>query len=103
MTEISKKEKQIEWACRVLITLEVFVIIAGYIAYFQTKYQLVSPLIPHSILYEITDTYMKASLIASAGFLAGLWFYSFKKKTIALILFILSVLSYEIFLLLFRK
>lgn len=103
MPEISKREKQIEWACRILLSVNVFVIVAGYIAYFQTKYQLLSPLIPRSILYEITDAYMKASLVSGCMFLIGIWLYSFKRRIASIIIFSLSALSYELLLTIFRK
>jgi len=95
MAEISR-DKQLEWGCRILITLDLYFVAAGYILYFQTNYQLVSPLIPRSTLYDITDTIMKASLIATVGLLGGLWFYFFGKKLVAFILFSLTAIIYEL-------
>ena len=53
------RDKQREWTCRILMTIDVIVIIAGYLSYFQTRYQLVSPLIPGSAIYQImSDSYV---------------------------------------------
>jgi hypothetical protein len=97
MTGILRREKQIEWACRILMTVDIIIISAGYVSFFQAKNQLMSPLIPKSTVYQISydsnDTIMKASLISCGLFLIGLWFYSFKKKVVALILFSLAVIA----------
>ena len=102
MAEISKKENQLQWICRILITVNVLLIIGGYISFFQTKSQLVSPLIPRSTIYQIfEDTgsiIMKASIISAVIFLAGLWFYSFNKKKVAIILFAASIICFKILL-----
>jgi hypothetical protein len=100
MTKISKREKQMEWACRILMTVDVLIIVAAYISYFQAKQQLISPLIPKSIIYQIlfdgNEVVMKISLILSIPFLAGLWFYSFKRKILAVVLFGLVVILYKV-------
>lgn len=91
MPEILRREKQLEWACRILMTADVFVIVSGYLSWFQTKRQLISPLIPTSTTFQIFsdggDIHFKISMIAALIFLAGLWFYSFKRKITAIILF----------------
>ena len=105
MTAMSEREKQMEWACRILMTIDVFVIIAGYLSYFQTKNQLTSPLIPRSTVYQIMsdggDVVMKISLISAIPFLAGLWFYSFKRKVPAIVLFGVTAISYKLLFLVF--
>lgn len=91
MPEILKREKQIEWACRILMTADVVIILSGYLSWFRTKRQLVTPLVPRSTIFEIFndggDAYFKISIAAALIFLAGLWFYSFQKKMPAIILF----------------
>ena len=98
MAEISKREKQLEWACRLLMTADVIVILSGYLSWFQTKYQLVTPLIPRSTIYEIFndagDIHFKVSIIAALIFLSGLWFYFFKKKILAIVLFSATIVLF---------
>ena len=103
MLEISKREKQLDWVCKILISLDLYLTVSGYISYFQIKYQLTSPLIPRSTSYDISEIYMKAGLFAGIGLLAGLWFYFFQKRIIAIILLCLAAFSYEIIFLFFRK
>jgi len=78
------------------MSLQVITITSGYIAFFQTKYQLVSPLIPQSIVYEISTPYLTASLMASCVFLITLWLYFFHKKIAVLILATISLLFYQV-------
>jgi len=97
-----ENEKYIEWICRVLMTLDLFTVTAGYISYFKAKHQLASPLIPitlvSKVLFDNNFIYMRASLICGGLFLAGLWFYTFKKKIPAIVLFILAIIFYKLFL-----
>ena len=99
MNETRKNEKVLDWICRGLMTLNIFAICGTYISYFQVKQQLVSPLIPQSTIAEILfDTYnltARAALVCGALFLIGLWFYSFKRKIVSIILFGLSVVLYK--------
>ena len=87
------------------MTIDVFVIIAAYLWYFQTKQQLTSPLIPKSTVYQVMsdggDVEMTVSLILAVPFVAGLWLYSFKKKVPAIILFGLTAISYKLLFLVF--
>jgi hypothetical protein len=105
MPGMSNKEKQLEWACRILMTIDVIVIVAGYLSYFQTKQQLISPLIPKSTVYQILsdagDVIMKISLILAIPFVAGLWFYSFNRKIPAIVLFGLTAFLYKLLFFLF--
>ena len=99
MTETRKNEKALDWICRGLMTLNIFAICETYISYFQVTQQLVSPLIPKSTVSEILyDTYnltARAALISGVLFLTGLWFYSFKRKIVSIVLFGLSLILYK--------
>jgi len=97
----TKKEKRIDWICRILITLQLILVIRGYIVFLQTKYQLVSPLIPQSIVYEISYPYLIASLIASGFMLITLWLYFLHKRIAAICVGGISLLSAEMWVLMF--
>src|SRR5258705_1737948 len=99
----SKKEKTIEIACRMLISLQLILVIRGYIALLQTKYQLVSPLIPESILYDISYPYLMASLISAGMMLLTLWLYFTNKKIMTIIFASASLILHQTWILLFLK
>jgi len=91
----NKKGKSIEWVCRILLTLHLYCIAGGYIAFFQTRQQLVSPLIPENTLYQVTYSYYTASLICLCLFLFSIWLYFLNRKIIVIIISALSILLYQ--------
>jgi hypothetical protein len=103
MPEISEKPTWKEWTCRILITLDLYLIAQGYASFFLAKHQLVSPLIPQSLLYDISAIEMKESLATTIGLAIGLWFYFYKKKIAAIVIFSLAMASGEILVLLSNK
>ena len=97
-TEINNKviPSSFEWACRILITINVLLVLSSIIVYFQTDYQLVSPLIPQSVLYDIVRPYFIASFITGIILLISIWFYFFNKKLIVVILQGLGIILYYV-------
>jgi hypothetical protein len=95
MPQDEKKEKIIEWSARVLLSIHFYKCVSGMISFWQTKYQLVSPLIPSSIVDEITEPYWKASLVVSATFIVALWLYFFRKRIAAMIVSGTSIVAYQ--------
>jgi ACR3 family arsenite efflux pump ArsB len=93
-----RKQHQIESAHRILITINLYFVVSGYLAHYQTKYQLISPLIPESI----TDTIIadsnnfEASISTAIFLLIGILFYSFNKKLIGLILMGISLIIHQV-------
>ena len=98
-----KTEQSMEWACRILLTVHLFRIVTGYIVYWQTEYQLVSPLLPKSIIGQISSPYFKASLIMATAFLVSLWFYFFKKRIVVIVISGVSIVLFEILVLEFAQ
>ena len=97
------KEKRIDWICRILITIQLILVITGYISLLQTKYQLESPLIPQSLVYEISYPNLIASLITSGFMIMTLWLYFLNKRVLTIWVAASSLLLYEIWVVLFLK
>lgn len=89
-------ELKFEWTCRILLTLTLLRAASGYVVFIQTRYQLISPVIPQSMIYEISKPYMFASLITSVVFLSALWFYFFRKRITTIVLCIVAIIGYEL-------
>ncbi len=98
MIEIKSREKTWDWICRILFTLDVISLISGYIGFIQARHQLVSPLIPDSLVARIIadSRFYEASIGAGIFFLAGLWFYSFNWKKTAVVLFVTAFLVHQL-------
>lgn len=96
--EIKNKtiNSKLEWGCRIMLSVCAIRLLSGYIIFIQTYRQLVTPLIPKSITYEISIWYIQASLISGLIFIVALWAYFFRKIIPCLILSGVSLLAYEI-------
>jgi hypothetical protein len=98
MTEIIKKDISLNWVCRILFSIDILLLISGNLSYIQTRKQLVSPLIPDSLVTTIIkdSRFYESSIGAGVFLLAGLWFYSFNRKKTAVILFGTAILVYKL-------
>jgi hypothetical protein len=81
----SKKENLKKVASVLLIILSIF-IVARLAATFQTSYQLVSPVIPKSAIWDINKQYIFVALVSAIANLIGLVLYFFDKYLIVIIL-----------------
>ena len=67
--------------------------IAGLIAiFFQTRYQLVSPVIPKGIIADIAAPYLFNALITSVALIAALIFHFYSKHIISIIICACAIL-----------
>jgi len=83
-----------EGACRIALTIHFILVALGYIEYFQTRYQLTSPVIPKSMIMLIARPYLEVSLAVAPLFLISLYCYFFQRRTITLIISLGSVFIY---------
>jgi len=87
---------KLEWPCRILILINSVVALSGYVGFIQADYQLVSPLIPSSTVFQIARQSILASLPASVLLIIALGFYFFQKRIIVIIISSLAIISYFI-------
>ena len=87
---------KLEWPCRILIIINCLLSLSGFVAFVQTDYQLVSPLLPSSTVIEIAKHSIYASLPAAVMLIASLCFYFAQKRTMVIILSSLAIISYYI-------
>jgi hypothetical protein len=95
--DLFKKEKTIEIVCRILISLQLILVIRGYIVFLQTKHQLVSRLFLKASL-RVSYPYVITSLIVSGCLLITLWLYFLKKKIAVIIIATISLLLAEVWM-----
>jgi hypothetical protein len=98
--EISEKPIWKEWTCRILISLDLYLVAQGYGSFLLARQQLVSPLIPQRLLYDVSAIGIEGSLVTTIGLAIGLWFYFYKKKIAAIIIFSIAAISGEMLFLL---
>lgn len=74
-----------------LISLSLY-IVGQLVAVFQTRYQLVSPLIPESSIWEINKQFVFTALVSAIVNVIGLVLYFFKQYLLAIILVVLTLI-----------
>jgi len=87
---------KLELPCRILLILNCLFASLGYVAFLQTDYQLVSPLIPSSTVFQIAKHSIYASFPCAILLIFSLCFYFFQKRIMVIILSSLAISSYYI-------
>lgn len=85
---------KLEKPCKILLLINSFIAVLGYISFIQTNYQLVSTLIPSSMVYQIAKPNIIASLPATILLIISLGFYFFHKRISVIIISSLAIISY---------
>ena len=94
MPQTNSKPTGVEWACRTILTVHFLLVLTGYVNFIQTKYQLITPIIPKGTIELITTPYWKISLGEGVLFILSLWLYFLRLRIIVLILSSIAVISY---------
>jgi hypothetical protein len=87
------REKNLKKGAKVCLIVLLLYIIGQLAAVYQTRYQLVSPLIPESTIWEINRHFVFAALVAAIVSLIGLIFYFFGKHLLVIILVALTLIA----------
>jgi hypothetical protein len=87
-----------KWAVA-LIVLNLLRISTPFIVYFQTKYQLVSPLIPKNVVVDIIAPYMVIGLVSVFLTIAAFIFYVYSKFTFTIIICALNLIFVQLYFL----
>lgn len=97
-----RKNMRLEWGCRILLSIQLILTGSGYIKVWQTKYQLMSPLVPQSavntIISDVISYSYKPCFLLSASLLVALWLYFLNKKLAVVVMSSISILSFEIWM-----
>lgn len=101
MPEKLQKTTSREWACRILVTAHFLLVTAGYLVYTQTRYQLVTPLIPRDTVLTIAGPYLYTSLCAGVTFLVSMWLYFLRRRIACIVASAVSLGTYKFLLLYF--
>ena len=89
-----------KWA-NILLVLAMLNIARMVAVFFQTKYELISPLIPSGIITEVATPHLFIALISSLAITAALIFYFYSKYIVSIIIcactLVLPATAYYIF------
>lgn len=85
-----------KWAIA-LIILNLLRISTPFIAYFQTKYQIVSSFIPKDIVLDIVSPYMIIGLLSLAFTIAAFIFFVYSRFTFTIIVCALNLVFVQLY------
>jgi hypothetical protein len=72
-------------------------IVMQLISFFQTEYQLISPIIPQSIILQVAAPFILNALIAALFSIAAFIFYFYSKFNIVILLCILPLVWQQVY------
>lgn len=88
----NKRIENLKKGAKVSLTVLLLYIVGQLVSIFQTRYQLVSPLIPESTIWEINKQFVFNALISSVVSIVGLILYFFDKYLLVIILVVLTLI-----------
>ena len=97
MSTLDLKPIYRKWAIA-LIIVNLLRLSTPFIVYFQTEYQLVSPLIPETVPLDIIKPYMTIGLVSIILILIAFIFFVYSKFTFAIITSVINLVIFQIYL-----
>ena len=93
LTQTSRKKKNLKVAAKISLVVLLLSVVGQLISVYQTRYQLVSPLIPESTIWEITKQFIFIALVSAVCSIVGLILYFYEKYLWLIILVGLTLIS----------
>ena len=81
-----KREDNLKKAAKVALIILLLNVVGQLVAVYQTRYQLVSPLIPESTIREINKQFIFHAIVSAIASIAGLLLYFFDKYLLVIII-----------------
>ena len=96
MTE--KNKTPFKKSANISLIILLLSILAQLVAYSQTKYQLVSPLISQSTIMTIAEPFINIAMASTIASIVALIFYFYSKYLVTIIICGLTILIQQIYL-----
>jgi hypothetical protein len=88
-----KKQKQLKTGAKISLIVLLLSAVGQFISIYQTSYQLVSPLIPKSTVWEISKQFIFIAFILTVSCIIGLVLYFYNKYLWVIILVVLTLIA----------
>lgn len=82
----NKKQKRLKTGAKIALVILLFNVVGQLAAVYQTRYQLVSPLIPEGTIWEISKQFILHAIVSACASVVGLLLYFFNKYLFVIIL-----------------
>ena len=93
LTQTSRKKRNLKVAAKISLVVLLLSVVGQLISVYQTRYQLVSPIIPESTIWEITKQFIFIALVSALSSIVGLILYFYEKYLWVIILVGLTLIS----------
>jgi len=88
----SKKNLNLKKGAKVCMIILLLYVIGELLSVYQTRYELVSPLIPESTIWEINKEFIFHAIVSASVSVVALVLYFFDKYLVAIILVVLTLI-----------
>jgi hypothetical protein len=93
LTQSSRTKRNLKIAAKISLVVLLLSVVGQLISVYQTRHQLVSPLIPESTIWEIKKQFIFIALVSAVSSIVGLILYFYEKYLWVLILVGLTLIS----------
>jgi len=88
-----KRQKQLKTGAKISLIVLLLSVVAQFISIYQTDYQLVSPVIPKNIVWEISKQFISIAFIMTVSCIIGLLLFFYNKHVWVIILVVLTLIT----------
>ncbi len=88
-----KKQKRLKTGAKIALTILLLNVVGQLAAIYQTRHQLISPLIPESTIWEINKQFVFHAIVSAITSIVGLLLYFFDKYLLVIILVALVLIA----------
>jgi hypothetical protein len=88
-----KKQKSLKTGAKIALTILLINIVGQLATVYQTRYQLISPLIPESTIWEINKQFVFHAIVSAIASVVGLLLYFYDKYLLVIILVTLVLVA----------
>lgn len=89
---VTKKHGNLKKGAKIALTLLMLNVVGQLATVYQTRHQLVSPLIPESTIWEINKQFIFQAIVSAVVSVTGLILYFFDKYVLVIALVVLTLI-----------
>lgn len=89
----SKRKDNLKKGAKISLTVLLFYVVGQLAAVYQTRYQLVSPIISESAIWEISKQFIFTAFVSAIISVVGLILYFFDKYLLVIVLVVLTLIA----------
>ena len=89
----SKRKDNLKKIAKISLTVLLLYVVGQLAAVYQTRYQLVSPIIPENIIWEINKQLIFTAFVSAIISVVGLILYFFDKYLLVIVIVVLTLIA----------